>query len=211
MAEAPRDFRELVERLGGHPAGELGIDLSAKGGPERWFVAACVLAERAPRRSGLAAVRALARAGLAEPRDLAKAGPDAVFAVLAEANHPRAEPLAHRLARAGTRLTERHGGTFDALAAECEDLEALGGCIAALASGVGRATVLRFLRPLRDRWSAAAEVPLDPAARRAAVELGWLAEGNDEEGAPLSLQARLADEPDPPSLADAETALARLR
>lgn len=209
MAPTRPSFRELVARRGGHPAAELGIALSAGDGPERWFVAVCVLAERAPREAGPAALRALEGAGLAEPRALAAAGAERVHAVLAGAGHPGAEPLAHRLVRASRRLVEEHGGSFDALAAPCEDLEDLGQRIAALASGVGRATVLRFLRPLRERWPAAAEVPLDPKARRAAVAAGWLADGDDEEGAPLALQARLAEEPDAPSLADVEAALAR--
>lgn len=210
MAAPPHSARDLVDRLGGHPVGELGIELSAEGGPERWFVAACVLAERAPEKARTAALQALADARLASPEELAKAPPDRVFAVLAEANHPRAESLAHRLVRAGTRLGERHGGCFDVLAGECDDLEALGSRISALASGVGRATVLLFLRPLRERWSAAAEVPLDPKARRTAAAFGWLDE-DDEEGAQLTLRSRLSGEPDAPALADVEAALARAK
>jgi hypothetical protein len=118
--------------------------------------------------------------------------------------------VAQRLARAGRSLAERHGGSLAALAAQAEDLEELGGRLAALASGVGTATVLRFLRPLRDLWPAAAEIPLEPAARAAAVHLGWLAEGADEEGAPAALRAVLLREPEAPPLADVEAALARL-
>lgn len=208
MTGHPIGFRALVERLGGHPARELGIDLAAAGGPERWFVAACVLSERAPARSGRAAIQALAEADLLLPRIVAQAGPEALRAALDEAEHPRAEPLAHRLTRACSRLVERHEGSFDTLAAGCDDLETLGGAVAALASGIGAGTVLRFLRPLRSRWSAAGETPLDPAAVCAARHLGWLGEG-DEEGA-ASLAARLADEDEPPTLADLEAALEQL-
>jgi len=204
----PIAFRELVERLGGHPAAELAIDLAAPGGTGRWFVAACVMAERAPDEKRRDAVRALAGAGLLEPGQLAAAGLEPVRARLEEAGHPSAEPLAHRLVRASTRLVEHHEGSFDGLAGGCDDLETLGGAIAALAPGVGASTVLRFLRPLRERWSAAGETPLDPAARVAAVHLGWLDDG--DEGGAGTLAAHLADDPDPPLLADLEAALARL-
>ena len=204
----PVGFRELVERLGGHPARELEIDWTAPDGPERWFVAACVLAERAPKGKGPAAVRALAGAGLLLPARIAEAGPEALRALLDEANFPSAEPLAHRIARACRGLLERYEGSFDTLAGGCDDLEALGGAVAGLASGIGASTVLRFLRPLRERWTAAAESPLDPAAHSAAVHLGWLDEG--DEGGAATLTARLSDEPDAPPLADLEAALARL-
>lgn len=204
----PIGFRELVERLGGHPVDELGIDLTAPDGPERWFVASCVLAERAPAGKGQAAVRALAGAGLLVPQKIAEAGPEPVQLLLEGAQHPSAAPLAHRVARASRGLVERYEGSFDALAGGCDDLEALGRSIAALASGIGTGTVLRFLRPLRARWTAAGECPLDPAAQSAAVHLGWLDEGDD--GGAATLAARLADEADPPPLADLEAALARL-
>ncbi len=208
MAGHPIGFRGLVERLGGHPVRELAIDLAADGGPEQWFVAACVLAERAPAATGRASLRSLADADLLRPRKVARAGPAATQAALRRADHPRALPLAHRIARASGRLVERHQGSFDQLAAGCRDLEALGGTVAALASGIGAGTVLRFLRPLRPRWPAAADVPLDPAARIAAIHLGWLADDDDDGAATLTGQ--LSDDSDPPLLADLEAALARL-
>lgn len=208
MKGRPLTGRVLVERLGGAAPATLGIDLATPGGPERWFVAACVLAERAPAGRGAAAVEALAARGVLAPEELARRGPDAVRAALEAAGHPRAEPLAHRLVRACRQLGERHQGSFDTLAAGCEDLEALGQAVAALATGVGAGTVLRFLRPLRARWSAAGEVPLARDAVRAAIHLGWLGEG-DEAGA-ATLAARLADEEDPPELAELEGALERL-
>jgi hypothetical protein len=70
--------------------------------------------------------------------------------------------------------------------------------------------VARFLRPLRERWPAAREVPLSPAARAAALHLGLLREGEDEEGEPGALRAALLRWPEAPALADAEAALARL-
>jgi hypothetical protein len=210
MNSARLGIHALLEQMGPHPATALGLDLAQQGGPERWFVAACLIAGRAPEPRALRAVRELAARGLDQPAAIAKAGAGAVAAALTRAGYPRPEPVAQRLARAGRNLVERHGGAFTILAAGAGDLEELGGRLAALAPGVGTATVLRFLRPLRDLWPAAAETPLEPAARAAAVHLGWLAAGEDEEGAPGALRAALLQEVNAPPLADVEAALARL-
>jgi endonuclease III len=200
----------LLEQMGPHAATALGLDLAQQGGPERWFVVACLIAGRAPEPLALRAARELTARGLDQPAAIAKAGADSVEAALACADYPRPAPVAQRLARAGRSLVEQHGGSLAALAAQAENLEELGSRLAALAPGVGAATVLRFLRPLRELWPAAAETPLDPAARAAAVHLGWLAEGEDEEGEPAALRAALLREPEAPPLADVEAALARL-
>ena len=210
MDRAGIGCRELVERLGRHPAAGLGIDLAAADGPGAWFVAACVLAERSPRAAATAAVKSLSGAGLAQPGALAAAGAARLQAVLDAAEHPSAEALAHRLVRAATRLGERHPGGFDALAAGCDDLDGLGSAVTALASGVGRGTVLRFLRPFRERWNAAADLPLEPAALAAAIHLGWLSDSQDAEGALNPLRARLAEAEDAPPLVDVEAALSHL-
>ena len=210
MNSASLGIDALLAQMGPHPATALGLDLAQSGGPELWFVAACLIAGRAPEAVALGAARELAARELDEPAAIAKAGAAAVEAALTRAGYPRPGSAAQRLARAGRSLAERHGGSLAALAEQAEDLEELGSRLAALAPGVGAATVLRFLRPLRDLWPAAAEIPLEPAASAAAVHLGWLAEGADEEGEPGALRAALLREPEAPPLADVEAALARL-
>jgi len=59
---------DLVARFGGHPVGELGIDLEASDGPGRWLVAACLYGGRIDAERALAAARALDAAGLADPK-----------------------------------------------------------------------------------------------------------------------------------------------
>ncbi len=127
--------------------------------------------------------------------------------MLEAADHPRPERAAGGLVRAFAALEERYGGSLERLAGEAEDFEDLAGRLAGLAPGIGVATVTRFLRPLRDVWPLAAELPLSPAARAAAVHLGLIREGEDEEGEPGALRAALAREPDPPPLCDVESAL----
>ena len=194
---------ELVRRLGPHPCARAGLDLSRDADAPRWLALALLLSTSADEERALAALRAL-------PEPLAGADVAGVVARLARERVPRPEPVAATLVRAARAFDERWGGSLARLAAEADDLETLGSRLAALAPGVGRATVLRFLRPLRDQQEGAREVPLTPAARAAAIHLGWIAEGDDEEGEPMSLRAAVARDPDAPALADVEAALERL-
>lgn len=198
----------LVERLGGHPLGVLGLDPGDPQDRERWWTAACLLASRASERVAFAACLALAGRGLDRPADLAARPADAA-AALAEAGLPDPDGMAARLARAAHELATG-AGSLDALAGRADDIADLVGRLARLAPGIGSGAVLRFLRPLRDVWPAAAETPLDAAARAAAVHVGLLGEGEDEEGEPGALRAALAREDAAPPLADAEAALERL-
>jgi hypothetical protein len=201
---------DLVARFGGHPAGKLGIDLETSDGPGRWLVATCLYGGRIDTDLALAAARALDAAGLADPESVAAARPEALEALLLGAGYPAADVTAYKLWRACGSLVKHHGGSLDSLAAQSDQLEDLAGQIARLAPGFGAASVARFLRPLRDRWIQAREIPLHPAARAAAVHLGLLTEGEDEEGEPGALRAALREDPAQPSLADVEFALTQL-
>lgn len=173
-------------------------------------MAACLLAGRADEAVAERGFRALADARLATPAAIAGGALAPVERTLAEAGYPQPDRTAAKLMRACTALAQRHRGSLEALAAGAEGLDDLAARLAALAPGIGAATVATFLRPLRDRWPAAPEVPLAPAARAAAVHLGLLAEGEDEEGEPGALRAALARDPGAPALSDVEAALDRL-
>ncbi len=201
---------DLVARFGGHPVGELGIDLESSDGPGRWLVGACLYGGRIDDEVALAATRALDVAGLADPTSIALARPEALETLLSGAGYPTPDLTARKLWRACDSLARRHGGSLDTLAAQSEHLEELAARLARLAPGFGAASVAQFLRPLRDRWVQAREIPLHPAARAAAVHLGLLAEGEDAEGEPGALRAALRDDPAQPSLADTEFALMRI-
>jgi hypothetical protein len=200
----------LPERLGPHPARALGLDLGAPEDVARWFVAACLLAGRGTEAQALAAFRELERRGVARIDRLSAADAARICAALERAGYRQPEAVAGRLVRAAASLAEAYGGSLEALAADADGLEALGMRLARLASGVGPATVLRFLRPLRGRWPSARDVPLAVPARAAAVHLGLLREGEDLEGEPGALGAALRTLGDPADLADLEAALERL-
>ncbi|MEN8181538.1 MAG: hypothetical protein ABFS46_03270 [Myxococcota bacterium] len=213
MSELPTSRRvsalSLVERLGGHPCTRAGIDPSG-GDSERgrWWVLACLLSSRRDAVRAERAFAALRRAGLDRPDALASASPEGVAACLASAELREPAPLAARLCRSARTLQEAHQGSLDALARGCDELEELGARLSALGPGIGAGTLARFLRPLRDPWPAAGEMPLLPAARAAAVHLGWLTASEDEQGEPGALRAFLQTDPAP--LADVEAALERL-
>jgi hypothetical protein len=200
-------FRSIVERFGALPAIRLGLDLESPEGRAGWLLAVA-LADRSGEPDERAFL-ALAAHGLARPAALADCRPERLAGLLAQAARPRAERDAARLLRLARGLRER-GGSLERIAGQAADLAELGEGLVRIAPGFGPAAVLRFLRPLRARWPAAREVPLDPDARAAAVHLGWIAEGSDEEGEPAALAAALASEPEAPPLPDVEAALARL-
>jgi hypothetical protein len=198
--------RELVSRLGGDASAALGLDLEHGDDVERWFVAACLLSGRVKGGQALDAARALANANLAGLARIASAGSERVALALDAARYPKPEAAALKLARAADALA-RQGRSLGEIGAGADDLEDLGSQLSRLAPGVGTATVLTFLRPLRDLWPAARETPLSPAAQAAAVHLGFVAPGADEEGEPGALRAALAEEDDAPPLAAVEAAL----
>ena len=199
----------VVEQLGGHPSRALGLDLANDSGRFRWLVAACLLSVRGAEERASTAYRGLEARGLLEPGALGEADPLQLARLFAEAGLPRPERPAALLVRLGRRLADDGPDALDRLADGADDLEGLGGALVGLASGLGPATALRFLRPLRDHWPAAREVPLDEPARAAARHLGWLPD-DDLEASRDVLEVALRGEASPPDAADLEAALERL-
>lgn len=225
---------ELCEALGRHPITDLILPGGNPGGAtplpsaepraeaaplddsdlDRWLVICCLMGSALDASQLAASAKALETAGLATPGAIAKTGGAALELALAAAQHPKAEASADLLARVTATLEERYGGSVAALGREADDLEDLAGRLLGLASGFGRAAVLRLLRPLRDVWPLADEVPLDPRARAAGLHLGWIQGSEDEEGAPGALRRRLrafeVEARSPTQFCDIEAALERL-
>jgi hypothetical protein len=202
--------RRAVAELGPHVSRRAGLDLSRPDHRERWLVLARLCSERVAEDTALAAFARLDADPGADPDRLVSADPARVAAALAAAGLPRAETVAPVLCRSAAALDDGYRGDLDALAAQCDGLDELGGRLAALAPGIGAATVLRFLRPLRDAWSAARETPLAEPARAAAIHLGLLRASEDLEGEPAALFAACARDVPELALIDVEAALERL-
>jgi hypothetical protein len=210
MSAAAELGRRALGLLGLHAAVRAGLDLSESADRARWLVLARLLSERADEEVALAAFARLAADPGADAEALVEAGPARVAAALGAAGLRRPEAIAPVLCRAAASLGTRYGGDLDALAASCDGLEELGSRLAALAPGLGAATVLRFLRPLRDAWTAARETPLAEPARAAAVHLGLLRASEDLEGEPAVLRSACARSLPDLSPVDVEAALERL-
>ena len=202
-------FSGIIEALGRHPVAALALDLDADSGLGSWLIVACLLSGRIEPARALRAAERLGERGLDATDRLAKTDPADLLPTLVEARYPAPEKAAARLVRIA-RGVEDCGGSLAAIARESDGLDELGGRLARLSPGLGAATVSLFLRPLRDVWSAAAEIPLHPAARAAAVHLGFIAEGEDEEGAPGALLAAHRETANPPPFTDVEWALEQL-
>jgi hypothetical protein len=201
---------ELVARLGPHPARLWGLDLATDAGLARWLVAACLLAPRGDEAAAGGALRALAERGLDAPEGLARSDPRPVADALGAARFPKPEITAARLVRASSSLRDAHAGSLSRLLSSVDGLDEAGAALVALTPGLGPSTAAEILRPLRDRFAAAREIPLTAAARAAAVHVGLLRPGEDEDGEPGALRAALAREQPVPELADVEAALTRL-
>lgn len=199
--------RALVDVLGGHPAGALGLDLDREKGLFAWLVLACLLA--APEAKARAGFAALAEGPGLEAHSLA-ASPETAARCLEGAGLPRPEHAGALVARVARSLRDRPGASLSALLSEAGDLDAAGGALVALAPGLGAATALRFLRGLRGRLPAADDAPLAKPALAAAACLGWIAPETEAEDAAALLARRLRDEDGAPPLADVEAALERL-
>ena len=202
--------RDLVERLGPHPTTLLAIDLSSDEGVDRWWIVACLLSHRFDEHRALETYRSLARAGLGTPDAIAGSDGVELESVLTKSGLPRPDRAARTLARGSAALTRRSNASLKSIAEEAESGDDLANRLSRVASGIGAATVTAFLRPLRDHWGLAREIPLAPAARAAALHLGLLREGEDEEGEPGALRAFLLQQADSPALSDVEAALTRL-
>ena len=206
---------DLVVRVGRHPAAQLGLRLdfesrdteTAETELERWLIASCLFGGRASHDQALASARALEARGASTPLGVVRLGIENLAETLEKAGHSQPGAAAGLLARLATVLVESEPGILDAIGRDAEGLEELGSRLAALAPGFGAARVTRFLQPLRDTWPAAAELPLDPNACRAAFHLGWLGEEDDD---PAALRATLEGENPKAALADCEFALSEI-
>jgi hypothetical protein len=204
----------ILARFGPHPARAWALDLDSDHGCVEWLVACALLARSSePARAG-AALRALAEAGL-DAASLAGTSPLPLARLLAREKLRDPDTLAPLLIRLARGVAGHCGGSLPALAARCDGLGELGSALAHLAPGFGAAQVASFVRPLRDVWISAREIPLDPHARAAALHLGMIGETDDEDGEPSCLRAALARVQrraiaEPVDLCDAEWALAQL-
>jgi hypothetical protein len=204
-------FAELLARLGGRFAGELGLDLKAGPAPrQKWFLAAILYGARI---SGALAARTylvFAARDLYTPEAILAQGWDRLVALLDEGGYARYDfKTATKLLRVMASLQEGYQADLERLHAAAADYDDLEARLRALAPGLGPTTANIFLRELRGIWPKA-EPPLSPPAQQAAEALGLLPPGLTPREALPALQQKWQAQPLPGfDFADLEAALVR--
>jgi endonuclease III len=201
----------LLARITGKFAGELGIELKAPEGRQKWFLAAILYGARI---SGILAVRTyrvFAARGIYTPQAVLDQGWDNLVALLDGGGYTRYDfKTATKLLKIMGTLTEKYEGSLERLhqlSADYDDLETR---LQALAPGIGPATANIFLRELRGIW-AKADPPLGELARLAGEHLKLLAPGLPPREALTALETHWRRQPVPDKdFADLEAALVRL-
>jgi hypothetical protein len=202
---------DLLARLGGRYAGELGIDLKA--GPEarqQWFLAAILFGARISGQLAARTYRVFAARGIWSPEAVLAQGWDRLVELLDEGGYARYDyKTATKLLKVMASLQEGYQGDLEQVHATAQNPADLEARLQALAPGIGPATVNIFLRELRGIWPKAAPA-LSPLARQAALALGWLAPGLDDQEALKALEDAWRARPAPGyDFADLEAALVR--
>jgi hypothetical protein len=205
------ELGEVLARLGGRYAAELGIDL--KSGPparQQWFLAAILFGARISGQLAARTYRVFAAPGVFSPQAVLDQGWDRLVELLDEGGYARYDyKTATKLLRVMASLKEGYQGDLERLHAAAQDSADLEARLKALAPGLGDATVNIFLRELRGIWPKAAPI-LSPLARQAALALGWLAPALSDQEALNTLQDAWRSQPVPGyDFADLEAALVR--
>jgi hypothetical protein len=204
-------FAELLARLKGRFAAELGLDLQA-GPPERqkWFLAAILYGARISGSLAARTYRVFAAHGLYTPEAILAQGRDNLVARLDEGGYTRYDyKTATKLLTVMASLQTGYQSDLEQLHAAAADAGDLEARLQALAPGFGPGTVNIFLRELRGIWAKAAP-PLSPLAQEAAEHLGLLPAGLESRAALEALEAEWQARPAPGfDFADLEAALVR--
>ncbi|MFZ5450686.1 MAG: hypothetical protein ACOZF2_02255 [Thermodesulfobacteriota bacterium] len=203
---------ELLSRLPGRFATELGLDLKA--GPaerQKWFLAAILYGARISGKLAARTYQVFAARGIYTPEAILEQGWDNLVVLLDTGGYARYDfKTATKLLTVMASLKEQYQGSLErlhAVAAHCPDLEKR---LQDLAPGIGPATANIFLRELRGVW-AKATPPLIPLAQLAGVHLGLIPPGLTPEAALAALEREWRRQP--PGIhdfADLEAALVRL-
>jgi endonuclease III len=186
-------LRELIERLGGSFARDLGVDLSSGSEPEifKWFLASFLYGARISMTIAGRTYREFERHAVLTPRRIQHTGWDGLVQILDAGGYVRYDfSTATKLLAISADLIERYGGELGNVhraAADPRDLEQR---LMDIGKGIGPVTTNIFLRELRGTWPKARPA-LSEAAALAARHLGVLEpKTRASKGALAALQKR---------------------
>ena len=107
--------------------------------------------------------------------------------LLTQTELPKPANVSARLVRIAGALVRDYGGSIQQLVSQSEELEELAYRLSKLASGFGRAAVVRYLTPIRSLWPVAGDLPATPAVCAAAADLGLAAPHQEAASLPATL------------------------
>lgn len=204
---------ELVARVGGTYARELGIDLSRaeSGEVHKWFVAAVLFGARISGKIAAKTYREFELAGVLSPKRILDAGWDALVGLLDRGGYARYDfKTATKLLEVHHTLVQQYKGDLNVLHDSASDGCDLEQRLRSLGKGIGDVTVNIFLRELRGIWSKAEPLPSE-RVMQAAKALAFIpASMHDATRILQTLKAAWrADSMAPEDFADFEAALVR--
>ena len=173
-------IQDLLQRVGGSYARNLGIDLKSRRPREvfRWLFASILFGAPISEKIATQTFRAFSREGVASPKTILDRGWDSLVQILDAGGYARYDfKTATKLLDVVQRLQMQYGGDLNRLHEMAEDNADLETRLQSLAKGIGRVTVNIFLREMRGIWEKADPLPGDlavKAARRLALIPGHL-------------------------------------
>ena len=157
--------RELIKRLGGGYASELGIELARSRESEvfKWFLASFLYGARISEKVSTKTYREFAKQNVSTPRQIQDAGWDGLVRILDAGGYVRYDfSTASKLLLVSEDLIEHYGGKINAVHAAAEDPRDLEDRLQAIGKGIGPVTANIFLRELRGIWPKARPLPSEP-------------------------------------------------
>lgn len=204
---------ELVEKIGGSYAEQLGIDLSHGESAEirKWFLAAMLFGARISEKIAANTYREFERAGILSPRRILDADWNRLVEILDRGGYVRYDfKTATKLLEASRALVTEYKGDLNLLHSNATDASDLEQRLKNLAKGIGGVTVNIFLRELRGIWSKANPLPSERVIQ-AVKALGFIPANMQDTARMLQIlqAAWQADRMQPENFADFEAALVR--
>lgn len=166
---------EIVERVGGSYARQLGIDLRSgeSGEIQKWFIAAMLFGARISETIAVNTYREFERASVLSRDRIVNAGWDRLVDILDRGGYVRYDfKTATKLLNVSRTLGAQYKGDLNILHERASDTADLVQRIRGLGKGIGDVTANIFLRELRGIWAKANPLPAARVIRAArALEL----------------------------------------
>lgn len=183
---------ELIRRLGGSYARELGIRLAADQEAEvfKWFLASFLFGARIGQSLAARTYKEFEKHNVLTPDRILQTGWDGLVKILDAGGYVRYDfSTATKLLQVAKDLCERYGGGINHVHALAEGPADLEERLQGVGKGVGPVTANIFLRELRGIWPKAQPLPCD-AVVLAARNLGLLGRGKHSRRETLDILKR---------------------